>query len=376
VDFDYSDTQRMLLDSAERFLGERYTLRHRQSLRAVDDGLDRDAWRIFAELGWLALPIPEAHGGLGGTIEDVALLASALGARLVTEPFTSTAVLATHILANAPQPRSDLLRTIAGGEARVALAHDEPNQRYDYSGERSTHIARRGHSLVIEGQKMIVLDAPSCDRLIVTAQMEGYGLVLALVGARAGGVVHSAYTLVDGSRAADVRFEGAVLSPDDILAIADEAQTLLLASIDRATLSLLAQAVGSMETCLQICSAYLKERHQFGQSIGKFQALQHLMADMFIAVHQARSALYHALSNAEGLPAQRARAVSLAKLSVGEAAQFVSRQAIQLHGGYGLTDEFEVSHHYRRLFVIEKLYGDIEFHVRRLAMNSAGVRER
>jgi alkylation response protein AidB-like acyl-CoA dehydrogenase len=368
VDFNYSDMQRMLLDSAERYLDDVYTLEHRRSLRASEDGLDRDAWRTFAELGWLALAIPEDQGGLGGSMEDVAVLSTALGSKLVTAPFVSSSVLAVHLLAGAQGEHTELLGSIGAGETRVALAHDEPGERYEYSSERKTSISRSGNGLSLSGRKMLVLDAPSADKLIVTATMEGEdGLVLALVDPGADGVDSSPYPLVDGSRAADVRLDSVQLAPEAILAQGAAASDLFAEAVDRASLALLAQAVGSMEACLQICSSYLKERHQFGQPIGKFQALQHIMADMLVATHQARSALYQALSNMAGPPAERARSLSLAKLTIGEASQLVSRQGIQLHGGYGVTDEYEISHHYRRLMVIEKSYGDIDFHVRRLS---------
>lgn len=368
MDFNISDMQRMLLDSAERFLEDRYTLEHRRSLRETDDGLDREAWNNFAQLGWLGLAIAEEKGGLGGSVEDVAVLSTALGSKLVTEPFASSAVLAVHLLSGIEGPHGDLLTSIAAGEQRVALAHDERDERYDYSGRRTTTLTRQGNGLSLTGKKMLVLDAPSADKLIVSAAMEGDdGMFLILVDADAKGVHSSPYPLIDGSRAADIRFEAVQLSPDAVLAQGDAATILLGEAVDRATLALLAQAVGSMEACLRICSDYLKERHQFGQPIGKFQALQHIMADMFVATHQSRSALYQALAKANGGAAKRARALSLAKLTIGEASQLVSRQGIQLHGGYGVTDEYEISHHYRRLMVIEKSYGDVDHHSRRLA---------
>ena len=175
------------------------------------------------------------------------------------------------------------------------------------------------------------------------------------------GIVRQDYALHDGSRAADIRFDGVVLPADAVVASGPEAETLLALALDRARIVLAAQAVGSMEAMLDICSAYLKERNQFGQPIGSFQALQHIMADMFVAAHQARSALYFALSQADTDAGQRRRAVGLACINIGEAGQLVSRQAVQLHGGYGVTDEYEVSHHYRRQLVLEKQYGDLAY---------------
>jgi alkylation response protein AidB-like acyl-CoA dehydrogenase len=367
MDFNYSETQRLLHDSATRYLTERFTLDHRRALRDSADGLDHGAWAKFAELGWLALAVPEALGGFGGSAADVAVLSAALGGQLVTEPFASTAVFAVHVLANAASPPAEALEAIAAGEARYALAHDEPGERYDYAGARKTRLVRNGANLVLTGQKMMAIDAPAANRLIVTAQDEDGVFALLVVDAAAQGAVQAPYPLVDGSRAADVAFDGVIVEPGAVLARGEAARRLFDEALDRTVLSLLAQAVGSLEAMLPLCARYLKERHQFGQAIGSFQSLQHMMADMFVATHQARSALYQALAHSDGSPAERARAVSLAKLTVGDASQLVSRNAIQLHGGYGVTDEFEVSHHFRRLMVIEKLFGDLDFHTRRLA---------
>jgi alkylation response protein AidB-like acyl-CoA dehydrogenase len=366
MDFNLSEMQRMLLDSAERFVEDHYSLHHRREMREVPDGLDRAAWASFAGLGWLALAIPEAQGGLGGSLEDVAVLMTAFGRKLVTEPFVSTAVLAVHILAAAASQEA-LLAAIAGGEALVALAHDEVNERYAYGAPRQTRLAANGNGYTLSGQKMLVMDAPSATHLIVTAALEDEaGTALVLVDAGAEGVASSPYLLVDGGRAADIKFESVAIAPEAVLLAPAQGHAVLAEALDKAGIALMAQSVGAMESCLQICAAYIKERKQFGQPIGKFQALQHIMADMFVATHQSRSALYRALAFA-GDPAERAKAASLAKLTIGEASQLVSRQAVQLHGGYGVTDEYEVSHHYRRLLALEKIYGDIDYHTRRLA---------
>lgn len=360
MDFNLSDLQRMLLDSAERFIANRYSLEHRRSLRQTDDGLDAETWASFAELGWLAIVVPEEMGGLGGSMTDVAVLASALGRRCVTEPLVSSAVIAPTILAGAEQDQSGLIEQIIAGSVRIALAHDEPNARYDYRGVRKVSLGADGK---LTGQKVLALDAPSATHFIVSAS-RGNDLMLVLVAADATGISGEAYRLYDGARARDLHFEGVEAT---VLAQGDAAEGLLALAIDRARVALAAQMVGSMESELDICSAYLKERHQFGVAIGSFQSLQHIMADMFVATHQARSMLYYALSNLDADRATCSRAVALARLNINEAAQLVSRQAIQLHGGYGVTDEYEVSHHYRRQLVLEKTYGDVDFYLRQLA---------
>lgn len=363
MDFNPSDLQRMLIDSAERLITERFTLEHRRALRASPDGMDGDAWRTFAELGWLAILVPEEAGGLGGSMTDAAVLATVLGSRCVTEPFTSTAVMGATLLAGAATPQGELLEALVTGEARFALAHDEPGDRYAYGVPRATRLTTSGNGYVLSGQKMLALDAPSATHAIVTANSPA-GPALVIVPLEAPGIEKAAYALYDGSRAADLRFDNAPVESGQIVAEGTDAEALLAFALDRTRIALAAQAVGSMEAELDICAAYLKERQQFGQPIGRFQSLQHIMADMFVAAHQARSILYFALSKLDADPAQRARAVALARLQIGEAGQLVSRQAVQLHGGYGVTDEYEVSHHYRRQLVIEKQYGDVAFAVR------------
>lgn len=367
MDFNYSDLQRMLLDSAERYIAERFTLEHRRTLRDTGTGLDDEAWGTFAELGWLALAVPEEQGGLGGSQADVAVLAAALGNKCVSQPFVGTAVLGVHLLAGATTPRTDLLEQIVGGAARIALAHGEPGERYAQAAPRKVALAPDGAGHVLSGQKFLSVDAPLATHFVVSASQPDGTFALVLIEAERAGISADAYPLLDGSRAADLKFEGVAIGADDILATGAAAEALLLEALDRAALARMAQAVGSMEEVLKICSAYLKERQQFGQPIGKFQALQHIMADMFVATHQARSALYQALAHCELSPCERARAISLAAITIGEAGEVVSRQGVQLHGGYGVTDEYEISHHYRYLLTLEKLRGDIDFHMERVA---------
>jgi alkylation response protein AidB-like acyl-CoA dehydrogenase len=358
MDFNPSDLQRMMLDSAQRFVCDHYTLEHRRTLRTTADGLDVAGWQAFAELGWLSILVPEECGGLGGTLIDAAVLATTLGTRCITEPFVSSAVIGVCLLTLGAPVQQELLDAIVAGEARIALAHDEPGERYAYGAPRLTCLEPGSNGLVMSGQKMLVLDAPSATHLVVTAQGPD-GLYLVLVPAAGAGVTREDYALHDGSRASDIRFDGVMISPDAVLARADAAASGLALALDHGRIILAAQAVGSMEAMLEICSAYLKERQQFGQPIGNFQALQHIMADMFVATHQARSALYLALSQMDADAPRRARAVALARITIAEGGQMVSRQAIQLHGGYGVTDEYEVSHHYRRQLVLEKQYGDL-----------------
>jgi alkylation response protein AidB-like acyl-CoA dehydrogenase len=370
MNFDYTDVQMMLLESAERLMAATGTVENWRARRELPDGLDAAAWAQFAELGWLALPVPEDCGGLGGSMEDVALLMTALGKGLAVDPYVSTAVLGAHLVAAcaASDMRTELLEAIAGGTVRLALAHNELADRFDIATPRTTVATSDDNGYILTGAKTVVLDAPSADKLIVSATLDSkLGTALFLLDSDATGVTLDSYALIDGSRAADIEFDTVKLSNDALIAQGGEGAELLAAAIDRATVALLGQAVGSMEACLDICSAYLKERKQFGQPIGKFQALQHIMADMLVAAHQSRSILYQAIAAVDGDAAMRTRAVSSAKIVIGEAMRLVSLNGVQLHGGYGLTDEYAIGHHYRRLIVLEKAYGDIDHHVQRLA---------
>lgn len=366
MNFNLSDLQRMLLESAERYIGDHFTLEHRRALRQTQNGMDDAAWQTFAELGWLSILVPEELGGLGGTMTDVAVLAGALGHGCVKEPFTSSAVLGATLLAGGASLPHKIMEDLISGTARIALAYDEPGERYAYGVPRSATLRKDGSDLLLSGQKMMVVDAPAATHYIVAVQ-ESDDLALALVDAQAEGVSASPYALYDDSRAADLHFDNVSIPADRLLASGATAASLLALALDRTRVAHAAQSVGSMEAQLDICSAYLKERHQFGQPIGRFQALQHIMADMFVATHQARSMLYFALSQLDAPARRREQSVAMAKVHIGEAAQLVSRQAIQLHGGYGVTDEYEVSHHYRRQLVLEKLYGDITYSVARAA---------
>jgi alkylation response protein AidB-like acyl-CoA dehydrogenase len=368
MDFAKSDIQTMLLDSAERLLADSSGVEYWRERRHDPLGFDEGRWARFAELGWLALPLPEAAGGLDGTIEDVALLNIALGKSLATEPYVSTVVLAGQILRQAADPsRADeLMGEIATGALRVALAHQEPGADPLSTDAVATVARRTADGFALTGAKLMAADAPSAARLIVSARIEGEdGVALFLVPSDADGLAVDAYPLIDGTRAADIRLTDVTLPAEALLVGGNGGAAVLDEAIHRAGVALMAQAVGAMEACIGICGDYARERKQFGAAIGSFQAIQHILADMFVATHQARSMLYHAIANSSRPAAERAAALSAARIVIGEAGQLVSRNGIQVHGGYGLTDEYAVSHYFRRLMSLEKQYGDLVRHTER-----------
>ena len=368
MNFAKSDIQTMLLDSAERLLADSSGVEYWREQRHGPLGFDEARWAQFAELGWLALPLPEAAGGLDGSIEDVALLNIALGKALATEPYVSAAVLAPQILRHAADEAraTELMSEIAAGGLRIAVAHLEPGADPLATGVAATVAHRAADGFVLSGTKLMALDWAGAAQLIVSASIDGEdGTALFLVPADAPGLESDGYPLIDGTRAADIRLAGIAVPADALLVGGNRGEAVLDEAVHRASVALMAQAVGAMEACIKICGDYAKERKQFGVAIGSFQAIQHILADMFVAAHQARSMLYHAIANSDRPSAERAAALSAARIVVGEAGQLVSRNGIQVHGGYGLTDEYAVSHYFRRLMSLEKHYGDLIRHVER-----------
>jgi alkylation response protein AidB-like acyl-CoA dehydrogenase len=370
MDFKFNDTQQMLIDTAARLMREHSGVEYWRKRRALADGCDPELWGKFAELGWLALAVPEDAGGLGGSLEDIALLMAELGRGLATDPIASSAVLAAHVIDQlaSGQLRDQLLGEIAAGTSRIALAHNEAGDRYELSKPRATVARRTGDSYQLSGVKVMALDAPSAHRLLVTADLEGeagYGIFL--VPVESPGLTMTAYPLVDGSRAADLELAAVELPASALLGDGSKAVTVLAEAVVRVTVALVAQAVGAMEAAVGVASDYAKERKQFGQPIGKFQAIAHLATDMFVQAYQARSALYQLLSYAEGTDKDRDRAVSMSKILIADAAKTIGHNGIQIHGGYGMTDEYAISHYYRRLFSLDRQYGDGAFHLAALA---------
>jgi alkylation response protein AidB-like acyl-CoA dehydrogenase len=378
VDFDLSDEQRMLVDGARRYVRENLGTETRRHAATSTDGFSRDHWAAFAEMGWLALPVPEDAGGLGGSDVDIALLTEELGRGLSSLPYVDCAVLACSLIAASPDTalRKQLLAAIASGEAIVALAHMEPDGRSDFDTPVQTRATETAQGWQLSGMKARVVHGGPATHWLVTSRTDDAdqdGFAVFIVARDASGVQVSTYELVDGSRGADLQFDAAPAT----LLIRDhvEAATALEAALDRAIVALAAQTVGSMEAVMLTTADYLKQRTQFGQTLSKFQALQHRMSEMFLETDQARSMLMSALAGlASGDSVYRAQAASGAKALITQAAYFVTGQGIQLHGGMGITDELGVSHHYKSALVFDKRFGDRDFHLTRSAGLAVGPR--
>ncbi|MGH6890645.1 MAG: acyl-CoA dehydrogenase family protein [Dongiaceae bacterium] len=367
-----TEEQRLLKESVERFRQQDCTLDKRKGFLAKLSSKDDPIWAQFAELGWLAATLPEEHGGLGGTNADLALLMEQFGRGLLTSPFVPTIVLGGTALrlAGTEAQKSDLLAGIGEGRIKLALAYLEPPGQPDPSIV-ATSAHRNDNEFVITGHKVAVLYGNVADYLLVSARTSGdsgdrHGISLFLVPRNAPGLAVSAYRTHDDGWAADLSFDKVRVTPDTLIGPAESALSTIEASLDAAAASVCAEAVGAMWTLHDMTLDYIKVRKQFGAAIGSFQAIQHRMANMYMKCQLAQSM---ALAGMAALdfdhPLDRSRAVSAAKVQVGRAARHVGEEAIQLHGGIAMTDEYAAGHYFKRLTMIRLMFGDEEYHLSR-----------
>ena len=365
MDFDFTDEQEMLRDAARRFAGEHYSFDARRRVLATDEGFSRVVWQSYADMGWLGLGLPEDVGGLECSFIESLLLMEEFGRVLALEPYASSALLCARIVdqSGSPQHRAELLPAFVAGRELMALAHSECGRRYT-RGPLSCTAAAAGEGFVLRGAKIMVYDAPSADHLLVSARL-GDAPALFVVPRAGDGVSVKGYRLIDGTRAGDVVFRDVRLPASALLIRPARALDVLEEALDRTILAQIAEALGAMETVLAITSGYLKQRIQFGVTIGTFQALQHRMSEMFIETQEARSMLFRGIAFLTAERTGRAAAISAAKVVAANAAAFVGTQGIQLHGGIGMTEEYAVGHYYKKLLVFGKRYGDVDFHTTR-----------
>jgi alkylation response protein AidB-like acyl-CoA dehydrogenase len=370
MDFDYTDEQRQLRDTLQRYIAKEYDFDARRKLARTELGYSREHWQAFADLGLLALTLPEAHGGLGGNAIDTMVAMEALAPALVLEPYLATAVICGGLIADAgTDAQKDLLLPALGaGELLFAFAHLEPDTRYELNHVATT-ARGDGEGYVLNGVKTVVQAGGQADRLIVSARTAGgarddAGISLFVVDRGAPGVGVRQYPTQDGTRAAEITLTGVRVGAGARLGEAGRALPAIEHAIDRGIAALCGEAVGIMAALNAATLEYLKTREQFGGPIGRFQALQHRMVDMFIAAEETRSmAILASVGVQSADPAERRRAVSMAKARIGQSSRFVGQQAVQLHGGMGVTDDLVVSHWFKRLTTIDLLFGDAGHHL-------------
>lgn len=374
MDFDLSDEQRLIKESVDRLAAREYDFESRSRYLSTERGWSPELWQQFADLGLLALPFSEADGGMGGSAVETMIVMEAVGRQLMVEPYLATVILGGGVLkfGGSDSQRAELIPRIADGSLLLAFAQAESQSRYSLT-DVTTSATRDGDGWRLSGRKRYVLHGDCADKLIVVARTAGDsrgrdGITLFIVDADSAGISRRGYLTQDRQRAADIRLDGVRVGPEAVIGTAGEAADLLARVVQIAVAALCAEAVGAMERAHELTVEYLKTRKQFGVTIGSFQALQHRAVDMLVTLEQARSMSYLAAMMAdEENDSERSRAMSAAKIQIGKSARFVGQQAIQLHGGIGVTEECQVGHYFRRLSMIEIMFGDVDHHVSALA---------
>jgi pimeloyl-CoA dehydrogenase small subunit len=372
MDFDLTDDQRLLKDSVERLISDQYSFEQRKKYMQEPIGYSPGVWDQLTELGLLSLPFEETLGGFGGGPVETAIVMEAFGRGLLLEPYFATVVLGGGLLRRAAEPSvmGALAPRVASGKLKLAFAHIERHSRYNLA-DVTTTARKDGSGYVLDGAKSVVLHGDSADQIFVTARLSGErrgrdGIGLFLVDAATPGLSRRGYPTQDGLRGAEVTLANTRVAADALLS--DNALPAIEHVVDEAIAALCAEAVGVMQAMQDLTLEYLKTRKQFGRPIGSFQVLQHRSVDMLVAVEQARSmALFAAVMAGETDATERRKAIAAAKVQIGRSGRHVGQEAIQLHGGIGMTNEYAVGHYFKRMTMIDQLYGDADTHLTALA---------
>ena len=377
MDFNFTDEQTMIRDSLSRLIREKYDFETRQKATSSELGRDPALWAQFAELGLLMAPFSEEDGGLGGGPVDTMIVMEEFGKGLVTEPFIPSVVCGGGFLkaAGSAGQKENHLAGIMSGEQVFAFAYAEPRGRYNLADLETTAKADGG-GYVLNGHKAVVIGAPWATHFVVTARTSGGqrdegGVSVFIVEKGASGVTTRDYPTVDARRASEVYFENVSVGADALIGEADNGLPLVEHVADEAIAALCAEACGVMGVAHQMTVDYSRERKQFGTPIGKFQVLQHRMVDMFMEHQQAISTTYMATLKLGEDTSERMKAASAAKVKIGQAGRFVGQEAIQIHGGMGMTEELAVGHYFKRLTMINAELGNVDHHLKRFTALSA-----
>ena len=368
MNFDFTEEQQMVRDSIARFVQDDYDWDTRKAIVASEKGLSPDNWKLFAELGWLSIPFAEEHGGFGGNIVDLSVVMEELGKGLVVEPYFPTVVLFGGLIARAGNEaqRAEWLPRVIGGDVLGGFAYVERQSRFALH-DCLTAATRSGDGFVLNGEKVVVFNGEQADHLVVLARTSGEqsdrtGLSLFIVEASAAGIDKMNYPMMDGQRVANVTFKDVALSADALLGEEGNALALVEALVDEAIIALASEAVGIMGVLNTKTLEYAKTREQFGVAIGSYQALQHRMVDTMMAYEQCKSLLFKALCEYKQDPAMAAETIHALKVLIDRNAKHVFGEAIQIHGGMGMTDELDIGHYAKRLMMINTTFGDANFH--------------
>lgn len=374
MDFDLTEEQSILKASIDRLLTDKYGFEDRKRHMAAPEGWSAQMWASYAEMGLMALPFAEADGGLGGTPVETMIVMESLGRALALEPYFPTVVLGGSFLrfGGNDDQRAEYIPAVADGSLKLAFAQVERNSRYDLHHVETT-AARDGEGYLLNGQKSVVLHGDSADKFFVTARTAGgsrdeAGIGVFLVDARADGVSVRGYPTQDGARAAEVTFDNVRVGENGVFGDPENGLPLVRRVVDAGIAALVAESVGVMSAMHALTVDYLKVRKQFGVAIGQFQVLQHKAVDMFVAIEQARSiALYATMMADSEDEDERGRAMHAAKAEIGRGGRLCGENAIQLHGGVGMTMEYAVGHYFKRMTMIDTTFGDGDHHLHLLS---------
>ena len=378
MDFSFTSEQDMLRDTVAKLVAQQYDFDTRRKIAKSDAGWRPEMWAQFAELGLLGASFTEAEGGFGSGPIEAMIISEEFGKGLVIEPYLQTVVIGGNFLRHGGTDahKEEHIAGIIGGETRFAFAYSEPKSRFDLN-DVSTTAKKDGAGYVLNGHKAVVLGAPFATHLLVTARTSGgqrdaKGISVFIVPKGAKGLTTRDYPTVDGLRASEVHFENVAVGADALVGAADNGLPLVEKVIDNAIAALCAEAVGCFKVLNEATISYAKQRKQFGQPIANFQVLQHRMVDMFMAAEQATSMTYMLTLKLDEADKARKMAASAAKVQVGKAGKLVSQDAVQIHGGMGMTDELNVGHFFKRVTMIESQFGNTDWHLRRYTDLSAG----
>jgi alkylation response protein AidB-like acyl-CoA dehydrogenase len=368
MNFDFTEEQQMVRDSIARFVQDDYDWDTRKAIVASEKGLSADNWKLFAELGWLSIPFAEEHGGFGGNIVDLSVVMEELGKGLVVEPYFPTVVLFGGLIARAGNEaqQAEWLPRVIGGDVLGGFAYVERQSRFALH-DCLTTATPSGDGFVLNGEKVVVFNGEQADHLVVLARTSGEqsdrtGLSLFIVEASAAGIDKMNYPMMDGQRVANVTFKDVALPADALLGEEGNALAVVEALVDEAIIALASEAVGIMGVLNTKTLEYAKTREQFGVAIGSYQALQHRMVDTMMAYEQCKSLLFKALCEYKQEPAMAAETIHALKVLIDRNAKHVFGEAIQIHGGMGMTDELDIGHYAKRLMMINTTFGDANFH--------------
>ena len=371
MDFSFNEEQTLIQRQVAQFIQRDYEWEKRQALAKSELGFSSENWKIFADLGWLGISLSEESGGFGGSALETMIIMEEFGKGLVVEPFLETIVLCAGLIDSCgnKDQKSEILKKVISGEMHLALGFVEPQSRFNLA-DVITEAKKKGDGFVLNGFKSVVMNGPSADNIIISARISGKqseeeGISLFVVDPKLEGVSLRNYPTVDGRRASEITLENVDVTSSCLLAEEGKGFKELEKAIDSATLAICAEAIGAMEVLYKTTVEYTKIRKQFGQAIGKFQVLQHRMVDMFMEYEQSKSLLYMATIKQAEKAEDSKKAISGLKYQVGKAAKFIGQQAVQLHGGMGVTDELNVGHFFKRLTTIITIFGNTDYHLKR-----------